>query len=106
MPQVIYIDKDEKQYVVDVDNGANLMQAALDNMVPGILGDCGGDCACATCHVYVGEQWKDEVSPVSELEEDLLEGLIDPEPTSRLSCQLIMEDKLDGIVLRLPESQY
>lgn len=105
MPTVIYIDKDENQTEVDVPNGTNLMQAALDNMVSGILGDCGGDCACATCHVFVDPAWQDKVGDVSELEADLLDGLMDPQPNSRLSCQIIMEDKLDGIVLRLPESQ-
>lgn len=105
MPKVIYIDKDENQTEVDVPNGTNLMQAALDNMVSGILGDCGGDCACATCHVFVDPAWQDKVGEVSELEADLLDGLMDPQPNSRLSCQIIMEDKLDGIVLRLPESQ-
>lgn len=106
MPQVIYIDKDENETVVEVENGTNLMQAALDNMVSGILGDCGGDCACATCHVLVDERWQDAAGEISELEADLLDGLMEPQPNSRLSCQIIMEDKLDGIVLRLPESQY
>ncbi|WP_439133754.1 2Fe-2S iron-sulfur cluster-binding protein [Pseudomaricurvus sp.] len=106
MPKVIYIDHTDISSEVEVENGANLMQAALDNMVSGILGDCGGDCACATCHVFVDPEWQDKVAAPSELEEDLLDGLIEPQPNSRLSCQIIMEDKLDGIVLRLPESQY
>ncbi|GAB3108594.1 2Fe-2S iron-sulfur cluster binding domain-containing protein [Aestuariicella hydrocarbonica] len=106
MPKVIYIDHNDTETEVEVENGANLMQAALDNMVSGILGDCGGDCACATCHVFVDSKWQDEIDAPSELEEDLLDGLIDPQPNSRLSCQIVMEDKLDGIVLRLPESQY
>lgn len=106
MPTVIYIDKDENETVVEVENGTNLMQAALDNMVSGILGDCGGDCACATCHVFVDPKWQDEVGEISELEADLLDGLMEPQPNSRLSCQIVMEDKLDGIVLRLPESQF
>lgn len=106
MPKVIYIDHNDNETEVEVENGANLMQAALDNMVSGILGECGGDCACATCHVFVDPKWQEAIEAPSELEEDLLDGLIDPQPNSRLSCQLIMEDKLDGIVLRLPESQY
>lgn len=105
MSQVTYIDKDEKQYVVDVENGTNLMQAAVDNMVPGILGDCGGFCACATCHVYVAPEWIDKSGERSETEEDLLDGVEDLRPTSRLSCQIIMSDELDGIVITLPESQ-
>lgn len=106
MPQVTYIDKDDKEYVVDVDNGTNLMQAAIDNMVPSILGDCGGACACATCHVFVDPAWMDKVGQADEVEAEMLDGLMDPEPTSRLSCQIIMSDQLDGVVVRLPESQF
>lgn len=105
MSQVTYIDKDGEQFVVDVENGTNLMQAAVDNMVPGILGDCGGFCACATCHVYVDAQWMDKTGERSETEEDLLDGVEDLRPTSRLCCQIIMNDDLDGIVVNIPESQ-
>ncbi len=105
MAQVTYIDKDDKQYVVEVESGVNLMQAAVDNMVPGILGDCGGFCACATCHVYVDEDWAAKTGAASETEVDLLDGVEDLRPTSRLCCQIIMSDDLDGVVLHLPESQ-
>ena len=105
MAQVTYIDSDDKSYVVDVDNGTNLMQGALDNMVPGILGDCGGFCACATCHVFVEPEWAEKAGAVSETEEDLLDGVEELKPTSRLCCQIIASDELDGIVVRLPESQ-
>jgi ferredoxin, 2Fe-2S len=105
MPQVIYIDARDTRYVVDVGNGVTLMQAALDNLVPGILGDCGGACACATCHVYVDPDWMQRVGEPSAIEAELLEGLLDPRPTSRLACQVIVNDSLDGVVLHLPESQ-
>ncbi|MBL4826869.1 MAG: 2Fe-2S iron-sulfur cluster binding domain-containing protein [Spongiibacteraceae bacterium] len=106
MPQVTYINKDGKEYIVDVDNGGNLMQAAVDNRVPGIMGDCGGDCACATCHVYVDPQWQEAAGSAGELEAELLDGLMDPEPTSRLGCQVVMSDELNGIIVRIPESQF
>ena len=105
MPKAIYIDKKDKQYVIDIKNGANLMQAALDNLVPGIIGDCGGAAACATCHVFVDSEWADRAGGASDIELDLIDGLLDTKPTSRLSCQIIMSDELDGIVLHLPESQ-
>ena len=106
MTQVIYIDAGDTRYVVDVGNGVTLMQAALDNLVPGILGDCGGACACATCHVYVDPDWMERVGESSVIEAELLEGLLDPRPTSRLACQVIVNDSLDGVVLHLPESQF
>lgn len=106
MPRVVYIDFEENQHEVEVPNGDNLMQAALDNDVPSILGDCGGACACATCHVYVDPAWVEKTGAPSEAESEMLEGLIDPQPTSRLCCQIFMNDDLDGLVVRLPESQF
>jgi len=105
MSKAIYIDKKDKQYVIDIENGANLMQAALDNLVPGIIGDCGGAAACATCHVFVDPEWVDRAGKASDIELDLIDGLLETKPTSRLSCQITMSDELDGIVLHLPESQ-
>ena len=105
MSKVIYIDKNEQQYIVDVDKGVNLMQAAVDNLVPSILGDCGGAAACATCHVFVAPEWAERAGQVSDIEADLIDGLLETKPTSRLACQIIMDDKLDGIVLYLPEQQ-
>lgn len=105
MPKVTYIHHNGKEYVVDVATGANLMQAAIDNSVPGVLGDCGGACACATCHVFVDAEWAERVGAAADVEADLIDGLIETRPTSRLSCQLIMSDQLDGIVLHLPEQQ-
>jgi 2Fe-2S ferredoxin len=105
MPTVTYVNFAGEKFVVEVENGVNLMQAALDNGVQGILGDCGGGCACATCHVFVSPEWADKTGSPSELEADMLDGLMDPQPTSRLSCQIVMSDDLDGIVLHLPKSQ-
>lgn len=105
MSKVIYIDTKDKQYAVDVKNGANLMQAAIDNLVPGILGDCGGVAACATCHVFVDPDWAERAGKASDIELDLIDGLLETKPTSRLACQIVMSDTLDGIVLHLPEQQ-
>lgn len=105
MAKVTYVSFDGEETVVEVENGDNLMQAAIDNNVSGILGDCGGGCACATCHVMVDEAWQAKAGEPDELEADMLDGLIDPKPSSRLSCQIIMNDELDGIVVHLPESQ-
>ena len=105
MSKVTYIGKNEQQYVVDAKSGENLMQVAIDNLVPGILGDCGGAAACATCHVFVDPEWAERAGKASDIEADLIDGLLDTKPTSRLACQIIMSDKLDGIVLHLPEQQ-
>lgn len=103
MAKVTYIDKNEQPYVIEVENGVSLMQAAVDNLVPEILGDCGGAAACATCHVYVEPDWAERTGKASELEEDMLDGLLDTRPTSRLACQIVMDDSLDGLVVRLAE---
>lgn len=106
MPNVVFIDSENAEHVVDVPNGDTMMQAALDNGLPSILGDCGGACACATCHVYVDESWFEKVGGPSDLESDMLEGVVEPGPTSRLGCQIVMDDNLEGLIIRLPESQY
>ncbi len=106
MPLVVYIDHEENRYEVDVLNGDNLMQGALDNDVPSILGDCGGACACATCHVYVEPEWLEKVGEANGPEQDMLEGAFERKPNSRLSCQIFMDDHLEGITVRLPESQF
>lgn len=105
MPQVKFIDHEGTEHAVDVDSGVNLMQAAIDNAVPSILGDCGGFCACATCHVWVDPDWKEKAGERSETEDDLLDGIEGADENSRLCCQIIASDELDGIVVRLPESQ-
>lgn len=106
MGQVTYIDvKDQRRYSVDVENGVTLMQAAVDNFVPRILGDCGGACACATCHVHVDPAWTARVGAAGEVEAELLSGLLETESNSRLACQITMNESLDGVVLQVPESQ-
>ncbi|MCK8683304.1 2Fe-2S iron-sulfur cluster-binding protein [Pseudomonas umsongensis] len=81
------------------------MQAAIDNSVPGILGDCGGSCACATCHCYLDPAWSQHLPAADENEQGLLEVVLDPREESRLTCQIVMHAELDGLIVRLPESQ-
>jgi ferredoxin, 2Fe-2S len=105
MPLVKFISHDGEEQDVHVAVGTTVMHAAVDNGVTGILADCGGACSCATCHCYVDEQWLDKISEPDEVEVQMLDFLVDPQPNSRLSCQIVVEDELDGLVIRLPESQ-
>lgn len=108
MASVTYVEFDGTQHVVDVANGENVMRGALYNDITGILGECGGGLACATCHCYVDAAWADEAgTPTSQEERDMLESAAAPrQPTSRLSCQIEMSEALDGLIVHLPETQY
>lgn len=105
MPIVTYIEKDGSRHRVDVAVGDNLMEGALRNGVPGIEGDCGGALACATCHVHVAPQWADATGAASADEREMLDCANEVDDRSRLSCQIVMTDELDGIELDLPASQ-
>ena len=105
MPSVIYIEHNGTKHTVQARPNCTLMQVALDNGVPGILGDCGGTCSCATCHAYIDAPWASNLPPVSETEAFMLEGVPEPREGSRLCCQIKMDDSLDGIVVQLPEEQ-
>lgn len=105
MPAVTYITYDGTSYPVEVPIGQSLMQAAIDNCVPGILGDCGGSCACATCHCYLDPFWNQHLPVADENEKGLLEVVLDPREDSRLTCQIVMSAELDGLIVRLPHSQ-
>ncbi len=106
MPIVRYVEYSGEERAVDVPPGISLMEAALQNMVAGIDGDCGGCCACATCHVYVDPEWIDRLPAREDMETEMLELAEDVRPNSRLSCQIKMSAALDGLVVRLPESQH
>ncbi|MBW2942495.1 2Fe-2S iron-sulfur cluster-binding protein [Zhongshania aquimaris] len=106
MAKIKFIEFSGKEHDVEIANGTSIMQAALDENVRGIVGDCGGSCSCATCHIYVDESWLDKIEVKSEMEEILLEEVCDPQDNSRLSCQIIVSDALDGMVLRVPEKQF
>jgi len=106
MTKVIYIEHSGARHEVDVPDGYTVMEGAVNNQIPGIDGDCGGACACATCHVHVAPEWLAKLEPASELERDMLAFAQDPDATSRLSCQIKITPELDGLTVRMPESQY
>jgi len=105
MPKITFITHDGTEHEVDADNGASVMNAAIDNLVPGIDADCGGECSCATCHVYVNEDWMAVVGNPADREEEMLDLNPERESNSRLSCQIPVRDELDGLVVRVPEFQ-
>ncbi len=105
MLTVTFIEHDGTTHRVPAPTERTLMQIAVDNAVPGILGDCGGSCSCATCHGYVHPQWADRLPPVSETEAFMLEGVPEPRGNSRLCCQIKMRPELDGVVVQLPQEQ-
>jgi ferredoxin, 2Fe-2S len=105
MPKLTFVQASGESQVVDAQNGKSVMEAAVNNMVRGIIGECGGSCSCATCHVYVDEPWFGQLLPADPQEQGMLEGAIEPGPRSRLSCQIDVTDQLDGMVLRIPAGQ-
>ena len=105
MAKITYIEHDGTEHTVEVKTGLSVMEGAIRNNVPGIDADCGGACACATCHVYVDEAWRAKVGGPSPMEEDMLDFGYDVKPNSRLSCQIKVTEDLDGLVVRTPERQ-
>ncbi|WP_038207147.1 2Fe-2S iron-sulfur cluster-binding protein [Xenophilus azovorans] len=106
MTRITYIEHDGTRHEVNAEDGTSVMQTALDNMVPGIVGDCGGSCSCATCHAYIDPDHLARVSPPEADERHLLEGALDVEPCSRLTCQIRIHPGLEGLTVRIPVSQY
>jgi len=106
MAKITYIEHNGTEHVVDAKSGMTVMEAAVKNMVPGIDAECGGACACATCHVMVGEEWWNKLPEIAADEEMMLDiGLEERSERSRLACQIELSDELEGIVVRMPESQ-
>jgi 2Fe-2S ferredoxin len=105
MPKITYIDSDGTERTVEGEIGSTVMETAIRNNIPGIEAECGGACACATCHVYVDEAWQEKTGEPSPMEEDMLDFGYDVRPNSRLSCQIKVSDELDGLVVRVPEKQ-
>ncbi len=105
MAKITYISSDEKEFVVDAKNGSTVMENAVKNSVPGIEAECGGACACATCHVYVDDAWTEKVGSPEAMEEDMLDFAFEMKETSRLSCQVTVSDDLDGLVVHIPSQQ-
>ena len=105
MPKVTYIEYSGREHVVEALVGQTVMDAAVKNAVPGIDAECGGACACATCHVYVDEAWTDKTGQPDSMEQSMLEFVIDMQGNSRLSCQIKVTPALDGLVVRMPRNQ-
>ncbi len=106
MTQVTFIEFDGTAHTVPATNGLSLMRAAIDNNVPGIDADCGGSCACATCHVYITPEWQSKLGEQSKMEEDMLDFAAETKPNSRLACQIEVSDALDGLVVTMPNGQH
>jgi ferredoxin, 2Fe-2S len=105
MPKLQFIEHDGTEHVVEGKVGLSVMQTARDHMVPGIIADCGGSCACGTCHGYIDPAWFDKLEPRSETELVMLDGALHVADNSRLTCQVVVTEALDGMVVRLPPSQ-
>ena len=105
MGSITFIEHDGTEHVAEIEEGKSLMQAALDNGVPGIDADCGGSCACGTCHVIVDSPWFNNTGSATEVELQMLDLTPEREATSRLSCQVELSESMDGMVVRLPEFQ-
>ena len=105
MAKITYIEHNGTNHTVDVQSGLTVMEGAVQNDIPGIDADCGVSMACATCHVYVKENWFDKINKKNEGEDDMLDQAYEPKKNSRLSCQIIVSDDLDGLVVDMPEKQ-
>jgi len=105
MAKITFIEQNGTEHVVEADNGLSVMEIAVKNLVPGIDADCGGACACATCHVYVDEAWLEKTGKPQPMEESMLDFAHEPKDNSRLSCQISVSDAIDGLVVKLPEFQ-
>ena len=106
MPKITYIEQNGKERTVEVPNGWTVMEGAVKNRVPGIDADCGGACACATCHVYVDAAWLPKLPPRQDMESQMLDFAIEVKPNSRLSCQIKVTAALDGLIVRTPKTQH
>ena len=105
MPKITYIEYNGKSHTIEIANGLSVMEGAVQSNIPGIDADCGGSMACATCHVYVKEEWFNKLPKKEDGEEDMLDMAFEPKTNSRLSCQLMVSEQIDGLVVNLPEKQ-
>ncbi len=106
MPKITYIEANGTRHVVEVESGQSVMQGAVTNGIKGIVAECGGNCACGTCRVYIDESWQSTVGLATELEDATMETREDPQPGKRLSCQIRVVEELDGLVVRMPQTQF
>ena len=105
MTKIIYVEYNGNTHTVDVENGLSVMEGAVQNNIPGIDGDCGGGMACATCHVYVKDEWFNKLKKKTDGEEDMIDQAFGPKKNSRLSCQITVSDELNGLIVNMPEKQ-
>ena len=105
MAKITYIEHNGNKHTVEVENGLSVMEGAVQNDIPGIDADCGGGMACATCHVYIGDEWFNKINQKSEGEDDMLDQAYEPKKNSRLSCQITVTEDLEGLTLEMPEKQ-
>ena len=105
MSKITYVDSSGNSKTIEVANGISVMEGAIQNNIPGIDADCGGGMACATCHVYVKEEWLNKLDKPEDAEQDMIDMAFEPKKNSRLSCQLIVSDKLDGLIVTTPSKQ-
>jgi len=105
MPKVIYTDLDGERHEVEVENGYSVMEGAVNNNINGIVAECGGACACATCHSYIDPAWLDKLPPMDDMEDSMLDAAYDRRDNSRLTCQIEMNDSLDGLVLQVGDNE-
>ena len=105
MPKITYNTHDNDTYTIEVQNGLTVMEGAVQNDVPGIDADCGGGMACATCHVYVEDSWFNKLSKAEDAEQDMIDMAYKPNKHSRLSCQIIVSNEIDGLIVTTPEKQ-
>lgn len=105
MAKITYVQADGDTKEVEVSSGKSVKDGAVNNLIPGILAECGGACACATCHVYIDDAWVEKVGPAGDVEKDMLDFAVDPKENSRLSCQVDITDDLDGLIVHVPAEQ-
>jgi|TARA_B110000914_G_C15473950_1_gene452118 2Fe-2S ferredoxin len=105
MAKITYIEHNGKSHTVEVKNDLTVMEGAVENNIPGIDADCGGACACATCHVYIDPEWFDKIPEIESAEEDMIDVAFEPNKFSRLGCQITVSDDLDGLVVKMPSKQ-
>ena len=105
MPKITYNDSQGNSKTIEVDNGLSVMEGAIQKDIPGIDADCGGSMACATCHVYVEDKWLDKIPKAEDAENDMIDMAFEPKKNSRLSCQIIVNEELDGLEVTTPEKQ-
>ena len=106
MPKIIYITKDQVKHETEVDNGYTVMEGAVNNDIDGIPAECGGACACATCHAYIDDSWIDKIPEMDDMEDSMLDAAYERKDNSRLTCQIEVNDDLDGLVVHIAENEY